>query len=407
MFSKLAWAGVFSCVLTQHAAAQSVVRVAQPQPLIDGEYTEPSPSDVVIPEVAPLAPAEKDLAVPKPHTGSGAPAPGCADGYGTGLLSESGVNLGGWTQVGYHNKDSFADGFHQRAGRVSLHQQWLYAERVADGTYGPDWGFRFDAMYGIDAENTQAFGNPGARWDNADAFRRGAYGWAFPQAYAELAVGDLSIIGGHFYTLIGYEVVPAPDNFFYSHAYTMNNSEPFTHTGAVATYQASEQLTLYGGWTLGWDTGFDQWGRGSNFLGGFSYALTDDAEFTYMTTVGDFGWIGRDGYMHSIVLELDLTERLKYVFHSDLLHVDQPTGLGFANSFGINQYLFYTLNDCWAAGTRIEWYKPEGISHNQATFGLNYRPHTNIVVRPEIRHEWIPAFDQDQTVFGMDLVVTY
>ena len=125
--------------------------------------------------------------------------------------------------------------------------------------------------YGTDAQKTQAFGNDDGIWDVT--FDNGPYGWAMPQAYLEFAAGDWSVKVGHFFTLVGYEVVPAVGNFFYSHAYTMFNSEPFTHTGALATYTGYENLTLYGGWTLGWDTGFDQYGGGSSFLGGFSQII--------------------------------------------------------------------------------------------------------------------------------------
>ena len=146
-------------------------------------------------------------------------------------------------------------------------------------------------MYGIDANDTQAFGNPNGSWDFDNGFDHGSYGWAIPQAYFEVALGDsLSIKAGHFYTLVGYEVVTAPDNFFYSHAMTMYNSEPFTHTGVLATAGMGDNVTLYGGWTLGWDTGFDQLNNGSSFLGGVGLTLTDDAAVTYIATAGNFGW---------------------------------------------------------------------------------------------------------------------
>ena len=63
-----------------------------------------------------------------------------------------------------------------------------------------------------------------------------------PQAYAEVGYNDLTVKVGHFYTIIGYEVVPAPDNFFYSHAYTMQYGEPFTHTGMLGDVQRQRQL---------------------------------------------------------------------------------------------------------------------------------------------------------------------
>ena len=145
-------------------------------------------------------------------------------------------------------------------------------------------------MYGVDGPDTQAFGNNPGVWDLDPAFTRGGkYGWALPQLYGEVAMGDLSVKIGHFYTLVGYEVVPAPQNFFYSHSIMMYNTEPFTHTGAIATYEMNDCTTLYGGWTAGWDTGFDQFGDGSTFLGGFSRNINEDASFTYITTFGDLG----------------------------------------------------------------------------------------------------------------------
>ncbi len=329
-----------------------------------------------------------------------------------------GITFGGWTQFGYHNKDSYHDLFNQNEDRVNLHQQWAYAERVADGSCGWDWGFRIDALYGIDANNTQAFGNNPGTWDFQNGFDHGQYGFAIPQAYVELAKGDLSVKAGHFYTLIGYEVVTAPDNFFYSHAFTMNNSEPFTHTGAIATYNMNDNVTLYGGWTAGWDTGFDQFNDGSNWLGGFSLGLTDNVTFTYMSTYGDFGFIApgqNDSYSHSLVLDVAVTERFNYVLQSDLLDagdgspspVPGATVVDESDTVGINQYFIYTLNDCWAAGARVEWWKNNGVSTNAATFGVNYRPHANLVFRPEVKHEWIPGMDLDQTIFGMDAILTY
>ena len=315
----------------------------------------------------------------------------------------SGVKIGGWTQVGYHTKNSLADAFNQYEDHVALHQQWLYAERVADGSCGWDWGFRIDAMYGIDANNTQSFGNAYGKFDFSDAFNHGEYGFAIPQVYVEVANGDLSIKAGHFYTLIGYEVVTAPDNFFYSHAWTMNNSEPFTHTGALATYDVNDCLTVYGGWTLGWDTGFNQFNNGSSFLGGFSYALHDAIDFTYIATAGNFGWAGKRAYSHSVVVDFELTEQLNYVFQSDLMRLGELD----VDTIGINQYLIYSLNDCWGFGARLEWWKLEGDSGYNITAGANWKPHTNFVMRPEVRHEWVPSLDESQTIFGIDAILTY
>ena len=90
---------------------------------------------------------------------------GCGNGGGFGLASmlgcdgDSGIDFGGWLQFGYHNRNSVVPRFNTHEDRINLHQGWLYAEKVADGSCGFDWGFRVDGMYGVDAADTQAFGN--------------------------------------------------------------------------------------------------------------------------------------------------------------------------------------------------------------------------------------------------------
>ncbi|QDU88634.1 hypothetical protein Pla175_20140 [Pirellulimonas nuda] len=327
--------------------------------------------------------------------------------------------FGGWTQAGIHTEntrfsveDNDALAFNDHPGRINLHQQWLYFGKNADGSDGLDWGFRADIMYGTDAVKTQAFGgNPGT-WDYQNGWDRGGgYGGALPQLYGELACGDWSVKMGHFFTLVGYEVVAAPDNFFYSHAFTMFNSEPFTHTGALATYSGFENVEFYGGWVAGWDTGFTQNQGGSMWLGGASVGVTDNVNLTYINYIGNFGAksAGETGYGHSVVANCTISDRLNYVFQSDYVDAGDVTGF---DSIGVNQYLFYSFNDCLAAGARMEWYKLDGTSYQGLTYGLNYKCHSNIIVRPELRHNWTNENDADladfnQTVFGVDAIFTY
>jgi hypothetical protein len=141
---------------------------------------------------------------------------GCADGCAEGCCSldecGSGIEFGGWAQVGYHSGSTGL--FNDNPDRLNLHQLWGYVEKVADGSCGMDFGFRADLMFGVDSEDTQAFGNNSGRWDHENGWQtdNSGYGFALPQLYAEVASGDLSVIVGHFYTLLGYEVVTAPDN---------------------------------------------------------------------------------------------------------------------------------------------------------------------------------------------------
>ncbi|MEO1979801.1 MAG: outer membrane beta-barrel protein [Fuerstiella sp.] len=347
---------------------------------------------------------------------------GCSDGCGDGCgdLFAGGdhdeISFGGWIQMGYHNKvtpngtvPNDAGSFNNHPNNINLQQGWLYAEKVADGSCGVDWGFRMDVMYGVDAGDTQSFGNRPGRWDNGNDFNRGGgYGWAIPQLYSELASGDWNLRIGHFYTLIGYEVVTAPDNFFYSHALTMYNSEPFTHTGALATFTAGDDVTLYAGWTAGWDTGFDRVNGGNSFLGGFSAALGDEVTFTYITTFGNFGarGAGASGYSHSIVVDTALTDDLNYVIQSDLIDIGAGDG---SSQVGVNQYLIKTISDRIGIGCRAEWWKNGGASPQYAlTGGVNIKLADNLIIRPEIRHDWqVPRAPANQYTFGMDAILTF
>ncbi|MCI0492364.1 MAG: porin, partial [Planctomycetes bacterium] len=320
----------------------------------------------------------------------GDPACGCEDascgcGGGCGLLGDCclgdawtlkenlspccDVNYGGWFQTGYHSDNTglsnqFNDllDFNDVPDQLNMHQAWLYGEKLADGSCCSwDWGYRFDVVYGTDAQKTQAFGNEDNVWDVS--FDNGEYGWAIPQAYAQLAYGDWSFKIGHFFTLVGYEVVPATGNFFYSHALTFYNSEPFTHTGVLGSYEASDRMTYHLGWVLGWDTGYDQYGNGNAIHTGFTRQASDDVSVSYMLTAGNFGFRSGDegGYSHSVVVTADLNACTQYVLQTDYIHTDGLYGDPTVESedYGINQYLFYTLNDCWKLGSRLEWWKSD------------------------------------------------
>lgn len=347
-------------------------------------------------------------------------AGGC-DGLGGGdepwKLFQSpilGFDIGGWTQVGYHSRNNQL--FNRHADNVNLHQAWLYAEKVADGSSGLGLGGRIDYVYGVDAQDTQAFGIANNHWDNS--WDNGIYGHAMPQLYMEAAYGDLSVKVGHFFTLIGYEVVGATGNFFYSHSYTMYNSEPFTHTGALATY-AGDNGTVYGGYVLGWDSGFED--NGDAFLGGYIVDLTDNMNYNNQYVVGRFGQ-DEVGFMSSSILTTTLSDALTHVLWIDYLDTDGTGRTVERQTFDVNNYLLVGLTDNMTWGNRFEWYNVDkgvyGVTDGRSdvyafTTGLNYGLGSNLLFRPEVRWDW----DKDgvvgnelgasQTTFGSDMIFTF
>ena len=141
---------------------------------------------------------------------------------------------------------------------------------------------------------------------------------------------------------------------------------------------------------------------------------------TYITCFGDLGWRG-EGYNHSLVFDVSVTEKLNYVLQSDLVLSDGAWNVTtdvftpeVGDDVGVNQYLIYQLNDCWAVGGRLEWWKRDGSSLWEATAGVNWKPLPNFVLRPELRYNWgdglannIAADFDDGFIFGIDGIVTF
>jgi len=127
--------------------------------------------------------------------------------------------------------------------------------------------------------------------------------------------------------------------------------------------------------------------------------------------------------MNSVVLDIALSDDLQYIFQNDYLNTEDETGATFRNTWDINQYLIYNINDCLAVGGRYEWYQQEGVFSpigqddevTAFTMGLNYRPHANVVVRPEVRWDHDKSNAQlvgledggSQTTFGFDTIFTF
>ncbi|MEP1647040.1 outer membrane beta-barrel protein, partial [Rhodopirellula bahusiensis] len=161
---------------------------------------------------------------------------------------------------------------------------------------------------------------------------------------------------------------------------------------------------------------------------GFSAGLTDDLTLTYATTIGTFGEDNaggvEKGYMHSLVADYAVSDNLQYIIQSDLLDTEDAAGATVRDTFGINQYLVYSVNDCLSLGGRFEWYQSEGVFDDgnnvdsdvyALTTGINYRPHANVLIRPEVRWDWVDGDytgilennDDDQTTFGFDTIFTF
>lgn len=344
-----------------------------------------------------------------------------ADVNETQFMKDLGLNIGGWFSFGATYNDDNPDNnfntpvrFNDRHGEFQGNQFNLFIERSVN-TEGDSWdlGFRADVMFGTDARFTQATGLDDELIDDKDLR---FYKLAFPQFYLEgfaPLLNGITAKVGHFYTIIGNEVVTSPDNFFYSHAYAMLYAEPFTHTGALLSTPVNDNLSVTAGAVLGWDNfsvDTDIW----NFLGGVSW--TSDSKATSITITAIQGAVSEerpndDRWLYSVVLSHDIADKLHYLVQHDHGREEFTGPDKNAEWYGVNQYLIYDLNDQVSAAIRAEWFRDDdgtrvpnassdtGFSGDfyAVSAGVNWSPLSWLKVRPEVRYDW---FDGEGDPYG-------
>ena len=311
--------------------------------------------------------------------------------------------------------------FNDREEEYQLNQAYVTMAKNAV-TDGCGWAFggRVDFLYGTDSRFVEARGlekrRDGSPHWNGERF----YGIAVPQAYAEIAYNNLAVKFGHFYTITGYEVVTAPDNFFYSHSYTMQYGEPFTHTGMLATYELNENISLMGGIDRGWDNWEDDDYDRISTLAGVSWQNDNGWAIGFSGTSGQEpssdGLRNDNRDFYSAVISKEFGDRLTIVTQHDRGFQDRGvSNTQDAEWYGIAQYIYYKVNCCTTAGVRMEWFRDDDgtrvasvgdrVTPNSnptsgggfigdffgLTAGVNWSPNGNLIVRPELRFDWFEA----------------
>ena len=332
-----------------------------------------------------------------------------------------------------------------RANEAMMNQVYIIGERTlpTDGSTGI--GARTDVLYGEDFPLAMSLGwetNPGPTDWNSGEY----YGLAIPQLYAEVGSRDLSLKLGHFYTIVGYEGVPAVGNFFYQKAYSYQFAGPFTHWGGLINWNATDNVEFDGGLVNGWNGLASPYSK-ANFLGRARVKNDDNSLATSFAIVtGDEGndfsplfqpappLTSANRTRYSLILEYRPTDRWEYLFHQWL--GTQAKGLasgGTALWAGIDQYLYYRVSKTWLWGARFEWFqdtdgtrvglnRPSNPNHvplpgnfYSLTVGPNWTPTGNFLMRPCFRWDFFggptgprraynDGVSNQQTMLGFDLI---
>lgn len=361
------------------------------------------------------------------------------------------VRVRGWLDGGYVYNSSYPNSKFNgpynsidRSAEPMFNQAYLILERPlpTNGSIGA--GFRIDALFGYDHFLGQSRGfevdrDFGKRWNGQ------YYGLAIPQVYGEMGNDVISLKLGHFYSPVGYEVLPAAGNFFYSHAYSYQFGQPFTFWGGLLTTQLTRHWQVQAGVVNGWDTLVGR-ANNVNVIGGLKF--TPDADWWWASFSLASGQnqnnlaelpniAGTDGNRTRYSFLVGLTPggpcgRWEYVFHHHYGWQENGTERGdFARWYGIDQYLFYRVSKSVRWGSRFEWFRDEDgtrVGLNRATnpnnpplpgnyfsftTGINYSPTANLMFRPEIRWDFTSdtirrAFNDcrknGQLLLGCDLI---
>jgi len=300
---------------------------------------------------------------------------------------------------------------------IKLNQLWFGMTKALDAKHGLDWGFQADYVFGTDARYAQNFGDQSFDY----GWGTGDYYSAIVQLYGEIGCGHTKIKAGKFGAGMFHESYPQLGSFFYSHAFLCFNTA-LTVNGAVVEHKISDGLSVSGGWTSGYHSGFGNRFGDNAFLGSITLKpskagtlkysiLCNDASGYHDKTVRDYDR-GTE-IIQTLVLTNQLNKRWFYMIEG--LYVDSvfknPQVFASAgHAYGINQHLIYTINPKWSVGLRGEWHRAMGRAFFNAannattggtmgnlyalTLGANWNVCEDVMIRPELRYDWA---DYDST----------
>ncbi len=315
------------------------------------------------------------------------------------------------------------------------------------------WGFRADLHYGRDGLMSAANGientwhrNQGASGipPNANHMNYLSFPMVYAQAYAPIGLGT-AITTGRFGVNLGYEIPPSwrqAPNFFYSRTYALVSQIDQIIGTQISTNLVRNQYGMLLG-EFGFGKGY-QLGRdnndSNNVFGVLRWRSNDMSKFiTYSFIAGDeqtdssraseaMTWYpnhpikastGQRREQHSLVA--GFMPNAQWKIAGELLYGKQEgsgdaewvTGGDFrgATYKGFNGHLTYKASETIRYGLRYEIFKdPQGFALTplgtpgatvQAiTLGANIDLSKNIVLRPELRHDWAKTTNGGVKFFG-------
>jgi hypothetical protein len=294
-----------------------------------------------------------------------------------------------------------------------LNQGYLSFDRAMEDCFTVGGGLTF--LYGNDYNASQSFGwelddgkyiTPATqKWNTGQD-----YGLAVPQLFAEFGTKKASLMIGHFWTPIGYCVVPANGNFFNTQPYSYMHGQPFDHWGAMAKFAPNDNWGGYLGVVNGWG-GLDRQVDSASIIWGAKYTADEGKWYNNFQMYSglepeNLGSNYANRTLVNNVTYAKCGEKIELV-HEFTLGVQNNHGIGHSTYYGFSPYFLYKCCDNVKAGIRADIFRDPtfivaGIRNGNpnlgpynGTFwalnaGLNWTPNgsKNLMVRPEVRYDW-------------------
>ena len=289
------------------------------------------------------------------------------------------IQFSGHTELGLSinpddpaNGQNFGQPFTNGADAFRANQTMLTIEHDTDSSAtGFDYGFKFQGFYGTDARLTHFYNefdratNSPYQWD-INYLEANVHTPAFP-----VVSGGADLQIGEYATPLGYEVIDATGNPFYSHSYIFTYGLPYKHTGILGTFHVTDLLDIWGGWDTGVNDSFvgakgnanpslrhGILGFGLNGLAGGNLTIVALAHLGAENPSGPGSFVNADKetvqyYDANAVWKLN--DSWTSVTEVNLIKNDAVGATG----GGLAQYVLYTLNDQWTLGGRAEAYSDQ------------------------------------------------
>lgn len=324
------------------------------------------------------------------------------------VLDSQRLRISGWTEVSY-TASSVADnqlpmGFNYLANQFALQQNWLRVERsvVTSGMTEPTFGFRADTILpGTDYRFTLARGIFNGQLIANDGLPN-TYGIDSIQSYGEAYFPNvgrgLDVKLGRIFCQYGVEANDAPSNALLSHAYNFIYN-PFTHTGVMGTLQLTDAWSVQAGMMLGSDVFIGPASEPAG-MGGLKWAPPtgrDTVLFSFIVGSGRFNQaeIFHNPEVFDMVFTHQFNPRLLYTLDTLYGFTTNVPGIGFANWFGVVNYLTLDFTPRLSGTTRLEFFDDaqgqrtgfEGL-YMEITAGLAFKPWKSLIFRPEMRYDY-------------------